>query len=149
MSSKQFSDSLHENKSEFRVGERISIDKLKEIKSGEVKKNSKKSKYGSKKTVVDGIVFDSSLEAKRYSQLKLWERAKIITNLRLQVPYDLIVNGIMIAKYIADFVYEKDGVEVTEDSKGFLTTEYRLKKKLMKAIHNIDIFESKSHSDDK
>lgn len=45
------------------------------------------SKYRNKKIVVDNIKFDSNLEATRYRQLKLLQRAKQISNLRLQVPF--------------------------------------------------------------
>lgn len=47
----------------------------------------KKSKYGAVKTEVDGIMFDSKREAKRYQELRLLEQAWEITNLRLQVPF--------------------------------------------------------------
>ncbi|WP_416330384.1 DUF1064 domain-containing protein, partial [[Clostridium] innocuum] len=50
----------------------------------------KKSKYGAVKTEVDGIMFDSKREASRYQELRLLEQAGEITNLRLQVPFELI-----------------------------------------------------------
>ena len=76
------------------------------------------------------------------------ERARIVTNLKLQVPFDLNVNGQKICKYIADFTYtirniDNTSEEIVEDAKGIETPEFKLKKKLMKAIHNIDIFMSK------
>lgn len=103
--------------------------------------NKKRSKYNAVKSVVDGITFDSKLEAKRYSDLKILQRLGEISNLRLQVPYPIIVNEVSICKYIADFVYIKNGIEIVEDAKGVRTKEYMLKKKLMLAIHNITIFE--------
>jgi hypothetical protein len=126
----------------IRTGDRVSLSDYREMKSSTGANKPKRSKYGAKKASIDGITFDSTLEANRYSQLRLLEKARVISDLRLQVPYELIVNNILVAKYVADFVYFKDGTEVVEDSKGFLTTEYRLKKKLMKAIHDIDIYES-------
>lgn len=48
------------------------------------------SKYGARKTVVDGITFDSKKEANRYRELKLLEKAGKISNLKLQVPFELI-----------------------------------------------------------
>jgi hypothetical protein len=114
---------------------------------------SSRSKYGAKKTIVDGIKFDSKWEAERYGQLKAMEKAMFIRDLELQVPYDLIVNDIKICKYIADFRYKKESnhtitddeyyIEVVEDTKGFETQEFKLKKKLMKALHNIDIYVNK------
>ena len=43
--------------------------------------------------------------------------------------------------YIADFVYTKDNKLIVEDTKGFRTPEYRIKRKLMLYIHNIRITE--------
>jgi hypothetical protein len=63
------------------------------------------SKYGAKKTEVDGFVFESKAEAHRYSELILAERAGEIFNLALQPVFPLIVNGKKVGKYIADFQY--------------------------------------------
>ena len=108
----------------------------------------KSSKFGAKKTVVDGITFDSKWESERYGQLKAMERGGIVTDLKLQVKYDIVINDIKICKYIADFVYKEESSdgkirEIVEDAKGFETPEFKLKKKLMKAVHGIDIYLSK------
>jgi len=100
------------------------------------------SKYNAVKTVVDGIKFDSKKEARRYSQLKLMEKSGAISDLSLQPRFDLIVSGKKCGFYKADFKYVENGKEVIEDVKGILTPVYRLKKKLVKAIYNIDIFET-------
>lgn len=100
-------------------------------------------KYNAVKTVVDGITFASKAEARRYSELKLLENAGAIKNLCLQPPYPCVVNGKLICKYVADFIYwdtEKD-CQVTEDVKGMPTPVYRLKKKLVEALHGITITE--------
>ena len=47
-------------------------------------------KYKNKKTTIDGLIFASKLEAKRYTELKLLEKQGIITNLKLQPSYDII-----------------------------------------------------------
>lgn len=106
------------------------------------------SKYKSRKTVVDGIEFDSKKEAKRYSELKLLERAGQIQELELQKPFVLIpaqkVNGKVAeraCKYIADFVYKENGKTVVEDTKGVKTKDYIIKRKLMLLVHNIQIRE--------
>jgi hypothetical protein len=96
-------------------------------------------KYGNKKTTVDGLLFDSKLEAKRWQELKILERAGIITALQRQVTYRLEVNGQLICKYIADFEYSENGVVKTEDSKGYITPEFRLKAKLFKALFGREI----------
>ncbi len=106
------------------------------------------SKYHNKRTVVDGITFDSRHEAQRYQELKLLERAGEVFNLRLQVPYELMpttkVNGetFRSIKYVADFVYEdKTGQTVVEDAKGMRTDVYKMKRKLMAYTHGIIIKE--------
>jgi hypothetical protein len=102
----------------------------------------RRSKYGNVKTVVDGIKFDSKKEAARYEVLVAEESAGIIHNLRLQVPFKLEIDGHLICRYKADFVYIRDGQEIVEDVKGRLTDVYKLKKKLMKACHQISILET-------
>ena len=101
-----------------------------------------RNKYRAIKTIVDDITFDSKKEAKRYSQLKLMLRAGAISDLKLQPRFDLIVNGVKCGFYKADFDYIENGKRVIEDVKGMKTPVYNLKKKLVKAIHGIDIFET-------
>lgn len=106
------------------------------------------SKYHAKKTVVDGIEFDSAKEAKRYAKLRDMAEAGEIQDLRLQVPFELLPSferdGVKYRgmKYIADFDYYRDGKRVVEDCKGMKTAEYKLKKKLMAYINHINIEES-------
>ena len=104
-------------------------------------------KYLNRRTVLDGIKFASQAEARRYTQLKLLERNGEVRGIKLQVPYRLEVGGILVCKYIADFVYEEkrkgEWASVTEDCKGYLTPMYRLKKKLLRATHGIELRESK------
>ena len=104
-----------------------------------------KSKYRNVKTTVDGIDFSSKKEAARYRQLMLLQRAGKISQLELQPRFDFVVNGMRLGFYRADFRYIEDGVDVIEDVKSKITAinpTYRLKKKLMKALHNIDILET-------
>lgn len=96
------------------------------------------SKYGSKKVLINGITFDSKKEAKRYYELKLLERAGEITELETQYKFLLQPafkkNGktIRAMYYIADFVYKdtRSGKTIVEDTKGFRTEAYNIKKKL-------------------
>lgn len=100
-------------------------------------------KYGNQKTLVAGHVFDSKREAERYQLLCILERAGRISDLELQPKYRLDVDGIHVADYIADFRYKDSlGFTMVEDAKGVRTAVYRLKKKLMLAIHGIDILET-------
>ena len=106
------------------------------------KAGEKQSKHRNIKTTVDAIVFDSRLEAKRYSILRLLEKSGTIKDLKLQESFDIIVNGEKICSYKADFVYMNSKDEmVVEDAKGTRTPVYKLKKKLMKAVLGIDIKE--------
>lgn len=102
---------------------------------------SRRSKYRSRKTEIDGRRFDSKREADRYLCLRAMERAGEITDLTCQVEFRLEVNGVLVCKYRADFVYLEGGGAVVEDVKGYRTRGYLLKKKLMRAIHNIDVRE--------
>lgn len=104
----------------------------------------KVSKYRNKKTVVDGIVFDSKAEANRYVHLLLLQNAGAITNLACQVPFELIPKqaGERAARYVADFVYEEDGERIVEDTKGMKTKDYILKRKMMLFFHGIRIRET-------
>jgi hypothetical protein len=98
-------------------------------------------KFGAKRTLVDGICFDSKREAAYYAALKLRERAGEVTDVELQVPFDLIVNGVLVARYIADMVFFDHVVHHQRiiDVKGCVTPTFRLKAKLMKACHGIEI----------
>ena len=95
------------------------------------------SKYRNSKAIVDGIKFDSGAESERYKILKAKEKAGLIKNLELQKTYPLLVNGLKICDYRADFVYEVGGKTVVEDVKGQLHDGFKLKYKLMYACHGI------------
>lgn len=104
----------------------------------------KASKYRNVKTEVNGISFDSKKEAKRYGELRLLEKAGLIQHLRLQVKYPIVVNGLKVCTWIADFTYDSPTGEVVEDVKSDITRKnpvYRLKCKLVKAIYGISIRE--------
>jgi len=123
-----------------------------------------KSKYGAKPMVVDGIRFDSTKEAKRYSELRLLEKAGLITDLETQpkFPIDVVQlweNGrwtwrtsrdeppelIQCRVFTADFRYTDTttGKVVIEDvkSRPTKTTAYRLRKRIVEAIHGVTISE--------
>ena len=119
------------------------------------------SKYHTKKTVVDGMVFDSKKEARRFSVLKALEEAGEISGLKRQVEFLLIPEqrepdtigvrggvhrGKVIERkvcYVADFVYMRNQPHelVVEDVKGIRTHDYIIKRKLMLHIHGIRIKE--------
>lgn len=98
-------------------------------------------KYRNTKTTVDGILFDSKHEADRYNQLKILRSAGEVTGFACQVAFYL-PGGIV---YKADFVVlYPDGRYVVEDAKSPATRKdktYRLKRRLMKSTHGIEIVE--------
>jgi hypothetical protein len=125
----------------------------------------RRSKYGSHKITVDGQVFDSQKEARRYGELKLLLAAGKISELRTQVLYELIPtqyetverygkggkrlkDGLKVVEracdYIADFVYVEDGKTVVEDVKSVATRKkesYIIKRKLMLYLKHIKLKE--------
>jgi len=101
-------------------------------------------KFNAKPTEVDGILFASKKEAKRYTELKLMEKAGLITGLQLQPTFkfpDLEYPD----RYVADFSYVENGVEKVEDVKGLKKstayTVFRIKKALMRYFHKIEVIE--------
>lgn len=119
-----------------------------------------RNKYYSRKVTIDGIEFDSQKEARRFCELRLLERAGQIQNLQRQVKFILIPaqyepdtigkrggkkRGKLIERecaYVADFVYFPNGEKmVVEDTKGFRTKDYIIKRKLMLYQHGIKIHE--------
>ena len=109
-------------------------------------------KFGAERTSAGKLTFDSRREAERWQELKILERSGRICGLRRQVPYTLIpsqkIGGKVIerpCKYVADFVYEKDGQTVVEDVKGCKRgaayAVFAIKRKLMLYIHGIRVTE--------
>lgn len=101
-------------------------------------------KYHAKQKTVDGIVFPSTKQANRYLELKLLERAGEIQNLKTDETHkaDLTFElqpkfrtktglAIRAIKYIGDFRYTENGIDIVEDAKGFKTKIFRLKYKMM------------------
>lgn len=106
----------------------------------------KPSKYKNKKVNLDGMVFASIKEKKRYVDLRWQEEGRLITGLRRQVAYKLAVNGVDVCAYIADFVYvDLRGRERVEDVKGYRKGEayrlFKMKKALMLAVHGVVVEE--------
>jgi len=124
-----------------------------------------KSKYYNVKTrALDGTIFDSTKEARRWDDLILLQKAGKITDLRRQVAYELIPaqyetyeryskkgdrlkDGVRLlerkVQYVADFVYTdaETGENIVEDTKGVRTPDYIIKRKLLLAVHGIRIKE--------
>lgn len=111
---------------------------------------SKRRKYGNVPTEVDGRVFASRREATRYAALRLMEKAGEIRLLECQPRYRIDVLGVHVCDYVGDFRYyeansKRDSFRlVVEDCKSepTKTAVYRLKKKLMAAVHGIEVREA-------
>lgn len=118
-------------------------------------------KFGNHMVNVDGIMFPSKREASRWLELKMLEKSGRIYDLQRQVKFELIPaqyepdiigprggrkKGKLIEHelaYIADFVYFDNDTQavVVEDTKGFRTPEYIIKRKLMLFLKGIRIVE--------
>ena len=101
------------------------------------------SKYGNIPQHVDGIFFHSKREARHYKVLKAMQQAEIIRDLEMQPKFNLDFNGVHICNYFADFKYFDNELdrEVVVDVKGVKTQVYKLKKRLMLAVHGIEVEE--------
>lgn len=111
---------------------------------------SRRNKFNAVRTILDGVKFDSKKEAQCWQFLKARERAGEIKDLRRQVKFELHAYSqsgafepkpVKICTYIADFQYLDVALNkiVVADAKGVKTALFNLKKKLMKANHNIDV----------
>ena len=102
-------------------------------------------KYGAKKTTIDGITFASKLEATRFQQLRLLEKAGEITALVLQPEFQILrgfINPdtgekIRSRFYVGDFQYIENGTNkmIVEDTKGVETDVFRLKWDLVRSMY--------------
>ena len=104
-------------------------------------------KYRNTKTVVDGRTFDSKAEARRFSELLLLAKAGRITGLEVQpvfvlappVKYEDGSRKKPELRYVADFAYVENGIRVVEDVKGVETPAFKIKRHLLKWLHQIDV----------
>ena len=96
------------------------------------------------RTDIDGTVFDSKEELKRYKDLQVLQRDGQIRELYTQQEFTLKINNIDVGKYTCDFIYQektKDGiwVEIFEDYKGFYTSESKFRIKIFEAIYGVKV----------
>lgn len=101
----------------------------------------RQNKFNAVRTVIDGVTFASKREAARYCELKLMEKAGEISRLVLQPEFPIIIRGKKCFVYKADFGYFTGKARVIEDTKGFKTQVYRLKKKIVEATYDFEIQE--------
>jgi hypothetical protein len=107
-------------------------------------------KFGAKKTIIDGISFDSIKEGNYYSQLLQLKKAKNendrVIEIELQPRFDIKINDKNIGFYKADFgITFADGTKKIIDVKGLKKGSayqlFKLKKKIVEALYNIEIIE--------
>lgn len=96
-------------------------------------------KYRARKTVIDGITFDSASEAKRYGGLKLLERAGEICAIQIHPSYDLLIDGVKVGNYTPDFTYIRAGRMTVEDVKGVVTEAASLRTRVFQAIYKVQV----------
>ena len=103
----------------------------------------RKNKYGAIKTMRDGVLFDSKLEAFHYDNLKLLQLAGEIRDLELQHEMPLKIGDAQICIYIADYRYFdiKEAKWVISDAKGIETDVFRIKWKIAQVLHPENIYE--------
>lgn len=103
----------------------------------------RQNKFGNVKTTVGDQTFASKAEARRHAHLLLLQKIGEIADLETQPSFPIVVNGQKICTYVADFRYRvvATGAVVVEDVKGgpTATPVFRLKAKLVKAVHGIDV----------
>lgn len=102
-------------------------------------------KYGAKKVHADGHTFDSKAEHARWCELRLMERAGLISDLQPHPTFDLLAHTPdgprSIGKYTPDFVYRQGNRRVVEDVKGGRSqrgaarSDYRMRVRIMCANH--------------
>lgn len=116
-----------------------------------MRKTKKRSKFniGDKsERTLSGVTYMSKLEMNYRKHLNLLTKAtelkNRVINIEEQVPFECIVNGKKICKYLLDFrVTYGNGVVELVDTKGMITPIYRIKKKLVEALFEIKITEVK------
>jgi hypothetical protein len=132
------------------VSGKISLEEYRQLTALADAPKGRASKYNAKKTEVDGIVFDSVGESKRYLELKVLERIGDISDLKLQQSHKLFVGDVLICTYRSDFEYlNKQGDVVIEDFKGVRTPEYKIKRNLMLALKGVTIYETGASNSNK
>lgn len=95
---------------------------------------------------IDGIVFASAKQARRYAELKLLERAGEIRHLECEYAMDVRIGTSHFCRYTADFRFfdVKLGRLIYEDTKSSGTAKdaaYKLRKKAAELFHGVKITE--------
>lgn len=133
---------------------------------GQGAKGGKPHKYGAvARTTPDGVKHPSTGQAKRWMFLQQCQQVGLIKDLQREVPFDLVVNGVKVCRYIADHTYMLAGdllaeyqarqrknpttelPHIVEDFKGHITPEARLKMRLFEAVKGMPVKVVKNPND--
>ena len=94
-------------------------------------------KYGAKKTVLDGITFDSKMESRYYALLKILQRAGEVADIELQPKFELLPRFKKYGRTFSAITYKPDflvrytdGREELIDVKGKQSRDFSLRRKL-------------------
>lgn len=106
-----------------------------------------RSKYGAKRTTVDGITFASKREARHYALLRRSERLGMISGLELQPRFPIVIDGSQVRypgsnrpmTYVGDFAFTEDGQRRVIDCKGMDTPASKIKRALVEHIYRIKV----------
>jgi hypothetical protein len=101
----------------------------------------RKNKYNAQKTVVNGKICDSKLEAKHYNTLLMCEKAGKIKDLILHPRFPIKVLGKKICTVVLDFQFYDNQLNEMRyiDVKGVYTGESKLRHKLLEVVEDIKI----------
>lgn len=103
-------------------------------------RTSRRQKYNAKPTMVDGLRFASTAEARRWSELRFCEMARTISKLQRQVPFVLYTRtGAPLHKIVVDFVYVENDKTIAEDVKGVITDLARAKLNHLAADYDVEV----------
>jgi len=111
---------------------------------GKAGQSARPGKFGNRISRHNGLRFDSDHEYRDWQELELRQAAGEISELQHHVRFRIEANACLVCLYECDAAYTivATGEKVTQDSKGFKTPEYKIKKRLMAAIHGIVIKET-------
>ena len=105
--------------------------------------NARRNKYNAQKTLYNGILYDSKLEARvafKIDMLKKAAGSNRVVDVKRQEVYSFDHGGVHICKYVCDFVLTfADGRKEWWDAKGKELREGRIKCKLMLAFYGITV----------
>lgn len=128
------------------ISETISADQWRKALEADKRRNRRAAKYGNKRVERNGVKYDSTGEADYEAQVlnPLRDAGKI--SYRRQVNFPFVINGVKVCSYRADWVvtWRDSGKVEVWDYKGYVTKEFVIKQKLMRALYGHEILLKKA-----